>query len=283
MSKLSTASLIVPLLAVIVIATPPRALASWLIDRTGTLVEVDGVVLGDDADSLDMVEGEDGGAPSFESQDPSDDRKLMELKKREESRTKLESEIQTREKKLDARKEQVKSLISRDQDKLKVKQIIENKDGKVDKTTDTELEPGEKIRLQHKAGEVDISAMGDNIDIGHKDFTAHAKFPLSIGENNELIVTRPDGTQKTVTILPDQAAEKMRLRGLDATSQEADLVEENGEPVYKFATTQEKRFLGIFRTRFESETTVSADTGEVVDNTSSETSPLRKLLLRLSF
>lgn len=289
-----------------------QAKAVWLLDRTGAIVSVDGMVLGDDEqqqeqerdqeqeqeqeneqeqeqeneqeDSQDLVEGRGNDVSTTEKRSLETEKKLRELEvKREAAKKKLELEIKSREKRQEALKQKVKSKIEYENGKLRIKQETEDENGEVTKETETELPEDEDLNVEQEDGkilEIKGDKEGKGLEIKKAEFRAKTNLPISIGANNELIITRPDGTEKVVTVLPDQAAEKMRERGL-SVMEEVELEVDGEEPVYKFQAQQTKKLLGLFNWSVRKETKVSAETGEEV---SSETlgSAWTKLLERLS-
>lgn len=281
--------------------------AAWYIDRTGTLIQVDGMVLGDDtfstADVEDYdvmteskntstrsivqdgkaVQGEDGQIPTFENLDKNSEKKLLDLKKRQEAaKKKLELETKAREKNQATLKQKTKSKLEIENGRIKVKQETESENGKVVRQSETEIEEGEDLNVEQEDGKIlELKAKEGKLELKREQSHAKTDLPISIGAGNELIVTRPDGTEKVVTILPDQATEKMRERGLSVDEDEVELEDNGEETVYKFQAQQNKKLLGLFNWSVRKETKVSAETGEEV---SSETlgSAWTKLLDRLS-
>src|SRR3989344_7107077 len=69
-------------------------------------------------------------------------------------------------------------------------------------------ESGEQVEVETHENKfkIKIKARGDELEIEQKGIGALTHFPISIGEENELIITTPAGT-KVVTILPDQAVQ----------------------------------------------------------------------------
>lgn len=107
--------------------------------------------------------------------------------------------------------------------------------------------------------------------------------PLAVNlETNELTVTTPSG-ERTVTVLPDQAVQSMlaanvvdkidgeslleliRSGGIETLDQVIELSEENGTAVYEIQGVKNHRLLGIFKVTTDVKVTVSAETGEILD------------------
>jgi len=211
------------------------------------------------------------------------------ISKKEAAQERFQQAAKARKQALISRKQSIKSRLELRENQLEVVQETLDSEGTVIKTKKTPLPPREKIRLE-KPERPDkpliISASTDNspvLEIETTEIKTRTEHPLSIGENNELIVTRPDGTEKTVTVLPDQAAEKIRQKGFTREGDRAELKVESDQPVYRFQTNRFKRLFGLFRTKFSQNVSVSAETGEVVTTISSESSPFRRFLERFSF
>ena len=206
---------------------------------------------------------------------------------REAAKQKLERQIEANKRKSPSKNE---FELETDGDKLKIKQKIELRNG-THQETEVELEPKESLHVDQSDGErLEINAVKNGeLEIRREKLKAKTELPLTVNNNNELVVTRPDGTTKIVTVLPDQAVEKMIEKGLlddvaeVENSDDIQLTENKaGEPVYQIKHEETKRFLGLFRARFQKQTEVSAETGVTV-TTSTESSPFRKFLERFSF
>jgi len=281
------------------------ARADWLIDRSGTLIEVDGSILGDEDEANeikveDAINQDSSDSPANDnSDDHSKDRGVMvrntgqlreqakdlEEQRRESAKKRLEVATEARIKTQEARKEKIKSHLEIKDGAVRVRQEVENEAGKLVRSTETDVPIRERFRIEQENGEmVEISAtQNDKLEIIRNHIKARTDLPLSVGDNNELIITRPDGTEKIVTVLPDTAADNLRERGLSVTNNEVELEQEGETPVYRFKTKEVKRLFGLFRREYAQETTVSAESGEVISSESPELSPLQRLLKRLSF
>jgi len=104
--------------------------------------------------------------------------------------------------------------------------------------------------------------------ISRNEIRARTHFPLSVDpETNELIVTTPAG-EKRVTVLPDQAVKNLTERGLidrvEPSTNEINLAEAGGEPVYEIEGESDKKFFGFMPVKIRSKIKISAETGEVV-------------------
>lgn len=278
------------------------AQADYLYDRSGTLVPLDGAVL-----------GEDSATPTKVS--PPSDRSEAARKRaeqiREKAKQQLEQQIETRQKLNE--KNQLKSRleINTEEGKFKLKQETIDRTGRTT-NKEVELEAGESVHVENKSGErTEIKPIimelkeqqqterkemieekreeraenrEQKLEIIRNQVKTETKLPLRVSEDNELMVTRPDGTTKVVTVLPDQAVENLRKRGivLEETGSAPELVENSsGDLVYRLERDEERRILGL-RLKFRRATEVSAETGEVT-TTSQETNTVKKWLERFVF
>lgn len=303
---------VLAIFTVLAVISPRHALADWLIDRSGSLVRVDGSVLGDDdePDSEDSESSSNSSEDEQESHDSEDSdssgssddsndsaeqeaakqeqERIRELQKKQQeaAKQKLEKEIENRQRILEQRRESIKSFFEFQNGKLKVKQEFIDQNGNVIRKTETEIEDDENLHVEGENGELlTVNFVGDDeLELHGERVRTRTHFPITIGANGELIITKPDGTEKTVTVLPDAALKNLEQKGFEIATSSAELAEdEEGEPVYEFETLEEKRIFGLFRSSFKGKTTVSAETGEVVGTESQETSFFRRLFEALSF
>lgn len=278
------------------LAIPARA--DYLYDRSGTLLTIDGSVLGDETTETDA-------ATSQVSASGSEAEKKREEQKREQAKKTLEREIESR-KKINEKNELKSQLELRTEDgKFKLKQEIKDKMGRVI-SKDVELKEGESLHIENERGErTEIKPMvmdrieerqesreerkeemvenrEQKLEIIKDKVKARTDFNLTVNEDNELIVTKPDGSSRVVTVLPDQAVAKLQEKGILVEGETPELTEnEAGEAVYKVSKEEERRFLGI-ALKFRRESEVSAETGEV-ETKSGETNPVKRLLERFLF
>ena len=152
---------------------------------------------------------------------------------------------------------------------------------------ENEFKPPEKdvdsIRVRESAEkrEVEIQARGNELEIKQQNIRARTRFPLSVNDKNELVVTTPNGT-KTVTVLPEEAVKEAMRRGVMTSfggvgqtggtgqtgtaatdKQEVELTQENGKLEYKVNGVKEAKLFGFFPVSSSVETHVSAETGAV--------------------
>lgn len=292
-----------------------KVFADWLIDRSGTLVQVDGTVLGDDDESPDShneTETEDANddhATEVSNQESSKAEELRteaaiksaELRRetsktkaeqaREQAKQRLEKEIKARtlqKPRQDNVKFEVKTAGTGTEVNLHVNQTETSDDGKTKLQRKLDVKPGESLFVEREGEHpVEIKAVNPGeIEISRDQVKTHTNLPITVNANNELILTKPNGETKTLTVLPDQVRSKLLEHGVIADtladSSELDLTEnESGEPIYKVEGQATKKVLGLFRMSFAAESEVNAQTGDTI-STSKETAPLRRLLELLS-
>ena len=305
---------VLSLLVFSLVALPARA--DYLYDRSGTLVSVDGSVLGDD-DSKDEVEKESKSSETVStSPSPtaapsrSESESKREEQKREQDKKNLERQIETRKKQNDKREVKSQLEIRSEDGKLKLKQEIKDKMGKVT-NKEVELKEGESLHVENEKGERTeikpavmelkeqrqenrqdnrearveerVENREQRIEMIKGKVKARTDFNLTVNEDKELIVTKPDGSSRVVTVLPDQAVAKFQEKGIIVKEGETPELTENaaGEAVYKVTQEEERRILG-FAIKFKRENEVSAETGEV-QTKSGETNPVKRWLERFVF
>lgn len=298
---------ILSLMVFSLVALPARA--DYLYDRSGTLVSIDGSVLGDD-DSKDEVENEseDNEAVSA-SPSPTSSRSESDIKreeqKREQAKKTLEREVEARKKMNDKNETKSRLEVRSEDGKFKLKQEIKDKNGRMI-NKEVELKEGESLHVENERGErTEIKPMvmdrieerqenreerkedrvenrEQKLELIKEKVKARTDFDLSVNEDNELIVTKPDGSSRVLIVLPDQAVAKLQEQGILVEGETPELTEnEDGQAVYKVSQEAERRILG-FAIKFKRDSEVSAETGEV-ETKSGETNPVKRFLERFLF
>jgi len=265
------------------------AKADWLLDRSGTLVQVDGSVLGDD-DSVEAEIEVDNKKPEIKEFEKN---RLEQT--RETAKKKLETQIEARKKIQEKIGNRSEVEIRNEQNKLKIKQEIRDKnDGLVHKQ-EIEIRDGERFMVESEKKErVEINAIQDGrLEIAKNLLKANSDMQLKIGEKNQISVTLPNGKTKEVE-LPDKALENLVSKGIIVKGEEENAYElktgGNGELVYPAKAQIEKKLFGFLKLKFNQNIEVAAGdsddgtvkVGDIVETKSQETSPWRILLERLS-
>lgn len=295
--------LIVTGLALIVFSSfVSTAHADWILDQSGTLVKIEGSVLGNDDEQEEEVEQEDETEQeSHEDLDESSKKKLES--EREDSKKRQEKELEILKKQAEARikiKEKTgdnsQTEIRLEGQKLKIKQEIKDPSGKSLKKQEIELESGESLHIDQEDGEVIKIEAGevDRLELLKNKIKTSTKLDLSIDDKNQISVSLPNGKTKELS-LPDKALERLVSNGIiasleDGTTQYQLVSGKNGDPVYEVEGVVQKKLFGLFKLDFAHKLEVAATssddgsvaTGDVVETNSQETSPWRRLLERLS-
>jgi len=278
--------------------TPVRA--DWLLDRSGTLVRVDGYVLGDD-DSKDSEDEKEVEKPETNEVEKRNLEQAREMAKdqqesvREEAKKKLENQIEARKKIQEKLGTKSELEIKNDKNSLKIKQEVRDKKDNLVRKQEIEIEDGERFMVETEDKQkVEINAVKESrLEIAKNRIKANSDMQLKVGDKNEISVTLPNGKVREVE-LPDVALEKLINNGIIIPAEGEDSYNlktgENGEPVYEAKAQIEKKLLGLFKLKFKQNIEVAATdsedgtvkAGEVVQTESQETSPWRKLLERLS-
>lgn len=269
--------------------------ADWLIDRSGTLVKLDPMVLGDDDVKTEAVE-----TPKPESNSNSTETQREEIKTqreqvREAAKQTLERQVETR-KKIQEKIGNKSEVELRTQDgKFKLKQEIKDQGGRLIKKQEIEIKNDESLHVEQEDGEtVRVNAKQDGrMELVKNRLKTTSDFELKVGEKNEISVTLPNGKTKEVA-LPDKALERLVANGVIKQEGEESnytlIAGKNGDPIYQVEGQVEKKLLGLFKLKFAQKLEVAAsasedgtvEAGDVVESTSQETSPWRRFLERMS-
>lgn len=270
--------------------------AAWVIDTSGTLIQVDASVLGDSDEEgagepeTEQAETEAEGTGNREEGIKRDiktlEREQNKLEQqREMAKKKLEKDTEGRKKQLEKNKQNIKTTIENREQKLKVRQET-MREGEQVKETETDLPENETLEIEREDGKkvrIRPVGAGESLEIQGEKVRTRTNFPIKIGENNELIHVNKDGTERILTVLPDAAKAAMEKNGFTSTEGDAELEEsQDGKPIYKFEAQEEKRVFGFIRRKFKKSVEISAETGEVVNTVSTENSAFARLLERLS-
>lgn len=269
-------------------ATPARA--DWLLDRSGTLVKVEGSVLGDD----DVVQVE---MPTEKNRMEQAKELVKERQEsvREAAKKKLETQIEARKKIQEKAGTRSQVEIKNEENRLKIKQEIIDKNENLVRRQEIEVKEGERFMVEGENKErVEINAIKDGrLEIAKDRIKTNADMELKVGDKNEISVTLPNGKTREVE-LPDRALENLVSKGVIVQTEGENTYElkanANGQPVYPAKAQVEKKLFGLLKMKFNQNIEVAAGdsedgvvkTGDIVQTESLETSPWRRLLERLS-
>ncbi len=122
---------------------------------------------------------------------------------------------------------------------------------------------------------IKIKAQGNELEIEQHRVRAKTSFPLTVGANNELIVTTPAGT-KEVTILPAEAVNRLLQTGVftqvensasagstATAASQIELKSERGALVYEVDGVKQANLLGLIPVSTPVQAHISAETGVV--------------------
>ncbi|MBP9670541.1 hypothetical protein KBD75_04030 [Candidatus Woesebacteria bacterium] len=276
------------------------AKADWLLDRSGTLVKVDGYVLGDDDSQDSVIEAKENKSETSEIDKKRIEQAREMAKDRQESvreaaKQKLETQIETRKKIQEKIGNKSEVEIKSEENRLKIKQEIRDKNENLVRKQEIEVKDGERFMVEGEDRQkTEIHATKDGrLEIGKNRIKTNSEMELKVDDKNEISVTLPNGKVREVE-LPDKALENLVSKGIIIQSEGENSYElktgQNGEPVYPAKAQVEKKLLGLFKLKFNQNIEVAAGdsedgtvkAGDVVQSESQEKSPWRRLLERLS-
>lgn len=283
------------------------AQAAWIIDLSGSLVDVNDLALTglpatisevggqkgtespgwarDPEPSPEGVQGRDGEPGPSLKRGPDEAKELRKLEEEAiAAKNKFAQEVAARQQNLHNRQLTIRTRINANENGLTVRQETVNQKGQVIDTKETPLPPKERLRIeQPDHTSLEVEAQSDQqLVINSTKTRTRTNFPLSIQENNTLVITRPDGSEKAVTVLPDAAVANLESKGFTPPS-ETELIDTADAPVYQTDVKQEKRFLGIFKLVVDKRVTVNTESGEVESALSPRASAWQRFLDRFSF
>lgn len=285
-----------PLFA-LVTAAPVHA--DWLLDRSGTLVRVDGYVLGDDSSESEIeTEQEKPEQTEIEKnrlEQAQEVAKNRQESARETAKKKLETQIESRKKNQERSGSKSQVEIKNDGNKLKIKQEIRDKNDHLLKKQEIEIKGDERFVVEGEDKEkVEIDTRGNHeLEITKNQIKTSSDLDLKIDDKNAISVTLPNGKVREVK-LPDQALNNLVTRGIIVQTEGENAYQlttgKNGEPVYPAEAKVEKKLFGLLKIKFDQNIEVAASdsedgtvkAGDIVSEESQETSPWRRLLERLS-
>ena len=275
--------------------SPAQVQADWLLDRSGTIVQIDGSILGDD-DSVDEVENEneveneledDNDDSKNESMQRENESRREELKQQQEkSRELLKKQTEIRLKKQEKSGQKSQTEIRVEDGKSKLKQEIRDANGKLIQKREIEIKDGESLHIEQEDGEtVEIDARQDGrLEMVKNRIKTRSELNLQVGEKNEISVTLPNGKTKEIA-LPDKALERLVANGVIESTEGGEesqyelIAGKNGDPAYEVEGTVEKKLFGLFKLKFAQKMEVAAagsddgsvEAGDVVETESRET------------
>ncbi|MBU1085145.1 MAG: hypothetical protein ABIJ43_01210 [Candidatus Beckwithbacteria bacterium] len=272
--KLKLSMIFVFLLLIFSFVLVGEVRAGWLIDGSGTLVEVDSL-------ALDLGEENEVMIAEMDINDSTD----KPLVKGVDRAKKLNQDTDDRKKQMKYLNQSIQSKIEVEEGRIRVQQEVKNKDGYAWQRKNILLPQSEILNIKRPDGKsMRISVNEENkLEIDGAKLKTKTSSALGIGEDNKLVVTRKDNLDEVINYYPDVAKVKLEEEGIKVISENAELDSEKETLVYRFETEKKKRLFGIFPFYFKNLTDVSTETGEEVESILTETSTWRKILSKLSF
>lgn len=181
----------------------------------------------------------------------------------DENENEIEDEDEV-ENEINERREQIKSRIELEDGRMRLKTGSESGVETVRELNSSEQE--NIVRGLEIEGKNLREESGRRVIEGGR-YKAKIDLPVSVdASTNQLIVTTTKG-DRTVVVLPEDAVANLNSRGIvGQVTDEGDgieVVEQDGEPVYKIEGVEQKRFLGIVPVELKSRFVVSAVDGSV--------------------
>lgn len=220
-----------------------------------------------------------------------EEQRLATETKREELRAQHEQAVEARRLALEQRRQAIQSKLEVRDNKLEVVQETVDDQGEVVSTKRTPLPPEEKVRIEKpdkpdkpillSPDERDHSIVIEDIE---GKVRTRTNFPISIGEDNQLKITKRDGTTKEVTVLPSAAVEKIEQKGFVPREARLTESEHTDDLVYEInGIVHSRNVLGI-NMRFQTDAEISARTGEIVREVLTPDTPwLQRMIGRVFF
>jgi len=281
----------------ILYALVPLARADWLLDRSGTLVKLDPMILGDDDVKIESIETPKPDSISSSTEIQREEIKTQREQVREAAKQTLERQVEGRKKIQEKSGNTSRVELRSETEKFKLKQEIKDEKGRLIIKRDLEIKEGESLHVEQEDGEtVRIDAIKDgHMELLKNKIKTRSEFELKLGEKNEISVTLPNGKIREVS-LPDKALERLIGNGVIAQQEGSEesiynlVAGKNGEPVYQAEGQVEKRLFGLFKMKFGQKLEVAAAdsedgssiAGDVVSSETTETAPWRRFLERFA-
>ena len=217
----------------------------------------------------------------------SEEQKERHEEEREERKQEINHELR-------AEPGKVKLKFESEDNQVKRKIEIEQEDHESEDEDLDEIEEEIELNFEEET-ETEIATDTPQVEIRKNNVKARTGFPLSIDlATNQLIVTRPDGTTKAVSVLPDKAVQnfmdhkKINLlnvqdpgtgTGSAGTTPDSDvtsssensqdtkisIVERDDKLVYEIKAKKKLKLLGLIPITADTTGYVDTETGEVVD------------------
>lgn len=276
---LTVFALVILVMGTLAATTSPKIFADWLIDRSGTLVQVDGKVLGDDDPKMEQT-------------------REAEKQRLEKARETLKNQIEVRKNLQEKNGQESEYELRTEAGKIKLKQEVRNASGSIIRKQELEFKEGERLHVEQQDGQIaEINAIeGGQTELIRNRINAKTKLELKVNEKNDILVTLPNGKSREISV-PDVALSNLINNGVITQVEGAEAQYEltagdNGEPVYETEALIEKKILGLsfLKLKFANKVQIAASesedgsvvVGDIVSSKTQETNYFRLLLERLA-
>lgn len=166
-----------------------------------------------------------------------------------------------------------------------VQKSVENQNGVPVSVSAKQLQQIQQtVDAQLQQSGVQISTSGAALKVTKDNFSANTVYPISVGGQNGLAVTTPQG-EKPINLTPDQVANQLKGT-LEVASPSSSTVApmaimvKDGQPVYEVTGQKTYKLLNLFNVSQPQTLVVSADTGQVI---STQQSFLANIISLFSF
>ncbi len=272
-------------MSLVLIVPAHVAAQTLLVDEDGQLFvmyEV-GQVLGEEKEKVEKKEEKQEVRREEKKEEKKEDKKEEKREEKQGEQT-IETRTGTTRRKIEIRNGQFQEefkdaagerKIKMENGKLEIRVKTNTAEKESEREPEDDATPSavvERIRIRQTDDIEMTPASGSGVDIRRGRVTAHTQLPLSVGADNELIVTTPAGS-KMVSVLPDTAIANLVRRGIVLSSESAgtkdnvELKQENGNLEYSVQGVKEMKFLGFFPVSAPVQANVSAETGTVTQIT----------------
>ncbi len=297
------------LLSALGLLSAKDALASWVIDSSGSLIEISDLAF-DFNQAVDPLiarmgisENQKG---SQEQKNSGSDSQLGEMnqnqnqyqtqeqveqeaeKKRQELQEQREQKAQEAKQVMEKKEQYTQSTVEVVGEQIKIRQeVLDKKTKAMISFKEMVLPKNEPLYLEKKDGST-VQVKPDNkgnLEISGKQLKTEVEGPMQVGANQEIMLASENGEKKSLKLFPEEVAEKLQKQNYTVVDQNVELkLEQQEGSTYAFKVQEQRKLLGIFPLNFEPrEMRISTETGDVISSGLEGASFAQKLMHWLSF
>ncbi|MFH1294310.1 MAG: hypothetical protein ABIH90_00010 [Candidatus Aenigmatarchaeota archaeon] len=149
-----------------------------------------------------------------------------------------------------------------DPEQKQIRARFMNKNGTEEETEIPEtLQVRFQARVQENLINISIDSEAKHVILAGNGIMATTKQNMEVNNGTVYIVTAKE--KKAINVLPETASENAKLHANFHTVRAMEMIENNGEIVYRVQGTQTGKLLGLFATELDVESDVDAETGQV--------------------